>query len=423
MAGKRSRLAALRAAMVDTTPLRTSRAYRWLYGGQVGIQFGRQILVVAVPFQVFELTGSSLQVGMVSLVQTVPLLIFSLVGGTAADAFDRRGLLMVVQLLSGLASIGLALNSGPGASLWPIFLLMAAHAGLIGVESPTRTSIIPALVPREQLASAIALNQTLNQTASVVGPALAGLLIAGLGITAVYWISAVSSLLTTLAIFPVGRRAPEGGGGQVRLSALVEAWRFLRQRPVLQQTMLIDLNAMVFGMPRALFPAIGIVTLGGDAATVGLLNAAPGLGALVAALTTGWVSAIRRQGRVVIAAVAVWGVAIVGFGFTNSLPLALVFLAIAGAGDVVSNVFRSTILQLAVPDAMRGRLTSFKSLLAGVGPRLGDAEAGAVAAATNPTVSVVSGGLVSLIGTVLIAWRGRALWNHDAATVDPDERP
>jgi MFS family permease len=422
LAGKRSRLAALRAAMVDTTPLRTSRAYRWLYTGQAGFQFGRQVLVVAVPLQVFELTGSSLQVGLVSLVQTIPLLLFAPLGGVAADAFDRRRILAIAQVLTGLASIGLALNSTSSASLWPIYLLMAINAGMLGVEAPTRTAIIPTLVARDQLASAFALNQTLNQTASVVGPALGGLLIAGLGLGATYWISAVTMLLASLAAIPLGPLPPEAGTGRLTLSATGEALRYLRRRPLLQQVMLIDLNAMVFGMPRALFPAFGTVLLGGDATTVGLLNAAPGAGALAAAATTGWVSAVRRQGRVVVIAVTVWGLAVVGFGLTRNLMLALIFLAVAGAGDIISNVFRSTILQLDLPDSIRGRISAFKTVITAAGPRFGDVEAGAVAALTTPTFSIVSGGLVSVIGAWLIAWRGRALWDQDADQVADQHR-
>jgi MFS family permease len=422
LAGKRSRLAALRAAMVDTTPLRTSRAYRWLYAGQAGFQFGRQVLVVAVPLQVFELTGSSLQVGLVSLVQTIPLLLFAPLGGVAADAFDRRRILAIAQVLTGLASIGLALNSTSSASLWPIYLLMAINAAMLGVEAPTRTAIIPTLVARDQLASAFALNQTLNQTASVVGPALGGLLIAGLGLGATYWISAVTMLLASLAAIPLGPLPPEAGTGRLTLSATGEALRYLRRRPLLQQVMLIDLNAMVFGMPRALFPAFGTVLLGGDATTVGLLNAAPGAGALAAAATTGWVSAVRRQGRVVVIAVTVWGLAVVGFGLTRNLMLALIFLAVAGAGDIISNVFRSTILQLDLPDSIRGRISAFKTVITAAGPRFGDVEAGAVAALTTPTFSIVSGGLVSVIGAWLIAWRGRALWDQDADQVADQHR-
>lgn len=415
----RRRFNALRTAIVDTTPLRVSRQYRWLFTGQAGYQFARQVLVVAVPVQIFQLTGSSLQVGLVGLIQTLPLIVFSLIGGAAADTFDRRNVLRTMQLVMFGTCGALALNASSGGALWPIFALMAVNAGITGMEAPTRTAMIPALVARDQVASAFALNQTLNQTASVVGPALGGLLIAQFGLAPAYWIAAGASLAASMTMIPFGPMPPVSTGGRVNLAAIGESWRYLRKRPLLQQTMLIDLNAMIFGMPRALFPAIGTVILGGNAATVGLLNAAPGAGAFLAALTTGWVSKIRRQGRVVVLAVAIWGLAIIAFGLTHNLTLALVLLAVAGAGDVVSNVFRATILQLALPDEMRGRVTAFKVVISGAGPRLGDAQAGAIATITNPPFTIVSGGIASIIGTILIAWRGRALWDQRATDEPP----
>jgi hypothetical protein len=222
---------------------------------------------------------------------------------------------------------------------------------------------------------------------------------------------------TALALIPLGLRAPAPVGGRVTVGAIIEGWRYLRRVSLLQHVMLIDLNAMVFGMPRALFPVIGTVVLGGDATTVGLLHAAPGAGALAGALTTGWVSTVERQGRVVVLGVSVWGLAIVGFGVTRSIPVALALLAVAGAGDVVSNVFRNAILQAALPDELRGRITAFKVALSGGGPRLGDAEAGAVASLTTPTVSVVSG-LISVLGALAIAWRSQALWQQTTAGVN-----
>lgn len=406
----------LMAVVVDVTPLRASHGFRWLYAGQVVAHLARQLLVVAVPYQVFVLTDSSLLVGVVGLVQIAPLIGCAILGGAAADTFDRRRVLMIVGLLMSVVSAALAVNAGPSAALWPIFVLIAVNAGLTGVESPTRAAIIPSLVAPGQLPSAFALNATLNQTAQVVGPALAGLLIARLGIGAAYWASAAASLGAVLALIPLGPRRPEGAGARITVGAIVEGWRYLRGVRLLQQLMLIDLNAMVFGMPRALFPVIGTVVLGGDATTVGMLHAAPGAGALAGALTTGWVSAVRRQGRVVVLGVCVWGLAIVGFGVTRNVPVALALLAIAGAGDVMSNVFRNALLQTVIPDALRGRITAFKVALSGGGPHLGDAEAGTVAALTTPTVSVISGGVASVAGAILIAWRGRALWEQ---TTDP----
>jgi MFS family permease len=411
----------LSTVLVDITPLRRSRGFRWLYLGQIGALLSRQILIVAVPYQVFVVTGSSLLVGMVGLVQIVPLIAASILGGTAADAFDRRRMLVGVELGMAMTCVGFALNSGESASLWWLFILIAINAGLSGAQSPARTAMVPALVSGEQLTSAFALHQTLHQTAQTVGPAVAGVLMAQLGIGAAYWVAAAAGLMTALALIPLGEQRAEGASGRITLHATVEGWRYLRKVPLLQQIMLIDLTAMVFGMPRALFPAIGTVVLGGDAATVGLLHAAPGAGALIGAVTTGWVSKVERQGRAVVLAVVAWGATIACFGLTRNLALALVFLGIAGAADVVSNVFRNTMLQMHVPDALRGRLTAFKVALAGGGPRLGDAEAGAVAAATSPTISVVSGGLASIVGAVLIAWRGRDLWQQ--STAEPPRMP
>ncbi|HSK96582.1 MAG TPA: MFS transporter [Euzebyales bacterium] len=416
----RSRLRrVLRAAVVDITPLRTSRGFRWLYFGQAGAELSRELLIVAVPYQVFVLTGSSLLVGMVGLVQIAPLTVCSILGGTAADAFDRRRLLLLVEIGMALTSIGFAVNSDEAAALWPIFVLIAINAGIHGVESPTRSAVIPALVPHGQLPAAFALHQTLHKTAQVVGPALAGVLIARYSLTVTYWLSAVASVATTIALLPLGSQRPVGASGRITVTAIREGWRYLRKVPVLQQVMLIDLNAMVFGMPRALFPVVGTVLLGGDAATVGLLHAAPGAGALVGAVTTGWVSAVRRQGRIVVCAVVLWGAAIVGFGLTRNLAVAVVLLALAGAADVISNVFRNTILQATLPDSLRGRVTAFKVAMSGGGPRLGDAESGAVAALTTPTISIVSGGLASIAGAALIGWWGRALWDQSTEVPPP----
>jgi hypothetical protein len=197
---------------------------------------------------------------------------------------------------------------------------------------------------------------------------------------------------------------PVGGGTKVSLGSIAEGFRFIRGSRVLQGTFLIDINAMVFGMPRALFPALGLGVFGGGAGTVGLLYAAPGTGALVGALTSGWVSRVQRQGLAVYVAVAAWGLAIVAFGLTTWLPLALVLLGLAGAADVASAVFRNTILQTSVPDALRGRLSSMHIAVVTGGPRLGDLEAGAVASLTTPRISVVSGGLACTVGVLGLAW-------------------
>ena len=407
MTRRRRRTAAGRTArklLLDVQPLRESREYRLLYFGQLVSFFGRQLTVVASAYQVFLLTDSSFVVGMLSLAQLGPLIVCSLVGGALADAMDRRKLLLGTQAALALTSLGLVANAmRDDPALWPIFVCTAAAAGLSGVDAPTRSAALPTLVRRDQVPAAAALNQTQIQLATVLGPAIAGLVIANVSLSAAYWIDVVTfgaAIVTLLAMAPM---VPAGGGTRAGFSSIGEGLRELRTQPALQGIFLVDINAMVFGMPRALFPQLGTELYGGGAATVGLLYAAPGFGALAGALTTGWVTGVRWPGRAVLAAVAVWGLAIAGFGVATWLPLGLFLLAVAGWADVLSAVFRGTILQLQVPDRLRGRLSALNIAVVTGGPRLGDAEAGAVAAATSARFSVVSGGLACVAGVALIA--------------------
>ena len=389
---------------VDLSPLRQSRDYRFLFAGQAVAHLGSQITTVAIPFQVFLLTRSSLAVGMFGLVSLLPLVTMARAGGPIADAVDRRKILVATQLLMGLTSTGLALNAGRAhPALWPAFVCAGLAAGLHGVDMPTRTAVLPNLVRRDQYSAAAALGQVLLQVGQVAGPALAGVVIGQAGLAAAYWIDALTCVAAIGAILAIGPQPPQGGGTRAGLASVREGLSYLKGRRVLTSTFLIDINAMVFGIPRALFPALGTGLYGGGASTVGLLYAAPGAGALVGALLTGWVGHVRRQGWAVIAAVVAWGAAIAGFGLVSWLPLGLFLLALAGAADVVSAVFRSTILQLSVPDHLRGRLSSVHIAVVTGGPRLGDAEAGAVAALTTPRFSVVSGGLACIAGALVLA--------------------
>ncbi|HUQ39251.1 MAG TPA: MFS transporter [Acidimicrobiales bacterium] len=392
--------------LMDITPLRRSRDYRRLYFGQ-GVSFmGSQLTVVAVPFQVYQQTRSSFMVGLVSLGQLGPLIIGSLIGGSIADSVDRRRLLLVAQVAMAATTLGLALNSMTARpALWPVFVFSAAGAAVSGLDRPARGAAIPGLVGLDQVAAANALWQLMMQVGTIAGPAIAGVLLAGTGLSAVYWIDVATYAVSFLALLVMAPMPVAGGGTRAGLSSIMEGLRFVRSRRVLQANFLIDIDAMVFGLPRALFPALAVGLYGGGAATLGLLFAAPGVGALLGALTTGWVAGVRHQGRAVLIAVAVWGLAMAGFGVATWLPIGLVLLAVAGAADVVSAVFRNTILQHAVPDALRGRLSSVHIAVVTGGPRLGDAESGAVAALASPQVSVVSGGLACLVGVAVIAWR------------------
>jgi MFS family permease len=390
--------------LTDLGPARRSPAYRRLLIGQVISQSGTQLTMVALPIQVFAITGSSFSVGLLGLVSFVPLLIGGLYGGAVADSMDRRKLAM-------LTSTGLAATSGLLVvqavthlhSVALLYVLAAVQALLAGVDSPARTAIIPRLVPTADLPAAGALSYAGTTLATTVGPLVAGLLIAGPGLGITYGIDTLSFTAAFVAVFRLPTLAPEGGGTKAGSASVLEGLRFLRTQPVVTMTFAVDLVAMIFGMPRALFPALAAHRIGGGARTVGYLYTAIAAGGLVGTVFGGWFRRIKRQGLAVLVAVAAWGVAVVGFGLVDSLIPALLVLAAAGAADAISAVFRGVILQTATPDAMRGRLQGvFIAVVAG-GPRLGDLESGAAASVLSLQGAVVSGGVAVLVGVAVLA--------------------
>jgi MFS family permease len=392
--------------LIDLGPLRESRQYRLLYAGQVVSGIGTQLTVVAAAVQVFALTGSSFQVGLVSLGQFVPLVVMSLVGGSLADAMDRRRLLVVANVLQALTTLGLAVNASlDRPRLWPLYLCTALSAGFSGLDDPTRSAAMPTLIRRELIPAAAALNQVTHQLSSIVGPALAGVLLARVSTAAAFWTDVGTFGLALVALALARPMLPEGGGTRAGGRSVLEGLGFLRSQRAVQGGFLIDIDAMVLGMPRALFPELGQRAFAGGPGTVGLLYAAPAVGAAVGALTTGWVSSVRRPGRAVVVAVLAWGAAIALFGVSPWLWLALVWLAVAGWADVISAVFRGTILQMSVPDRLRGRLSALNIAVVAGGPRLGDMEAGAVASVSSPQISAVTGGLACMVGAVVVARR------------------
>ena len=397
------------------SPVRHSRDFRLLFSGQLVSTLGTQLTAVAVPYQVFRMTHSSLYVGLVSLAQLIPLLVFSMVGGVVADTHDRRRILMATELLMAVTSAGLAVNGTFGhPALWPLFVLTACQGGLAGFDRPTFNAAIPRLVPTGELAAAYALWQVQFQIGIVVGPSLAGLLLAGGGLAIVYWLDVGSFLVSFASVTmqrpqpPLEPSGPDGPAGSSTrrpsvLRSAAEGFSYLRGRQNIQGVYLLDIDAMVFGMPRALFPALGLDFFHGGAEAVGFLYAAPGAGALIGALTTGWVKSVRRQGRAVIIAVILWGAAIALFGLVDVLWIGLLLLALAGWADVVSAVFRNTILQTAIPDNLRGRLSAIQIAVVQGGPRLGDLEAGVVADGFGNVFSVISGGLACVVGALVLA--------------------
>jgi MFS family permease len=303
-----------------------------------------------------------------------------------------------------VTSGALAVNSLTARpSLIALYLVSALAAGLTGFANPARNAIIPSLVKPEHLIAALAFVQILMQLGTIVGPAVAGLLLGPLGAKGIYTIDAASFVAMTVTSARMASIPAGAGTRRPGLASIAEGFAFLRGRQAIQGAYAIDLNAMVFGMPRALFPALARNVFRGGPTTLGFLYAAPGAGALIGAITTGWVNRVRRQGRSVTLAVVVWGAAITAFGFAHLLWLALVLLAVAGWADVISAVLRNAIIQTSSPDEFRSRLSSIQMAVVQGGPRLGDMEAGAVATALGTQFSIVSGGLVCVVGAAVLA--------------------
>lgn len=393
-----------RRILVDVAPLRESREFRLLFFGQLVSTLGTQLTVVAIPYQVYAETHSSLQVGAVSLAQLVPLILGALVGGSIGDAVDRRTLLAVTSGALALTSGALALNAmAAHPSVLAIYLISALAAALSGFVNTARNAVVPSLVGRNLLLAAYSFMQVLFQLGSVVGPAISGLLIAAVHLRWVYSIDAITYVLSLLAVVIMAAMPPAKGATRPGWGSIKEGILYLRGRQQLQGVYVIDLNAMVFGMPRALFPAMAATVFHGGATTLGYLYAAVGTGGLLGGLTTGWVERFRRQGLVIICAVVTWGLAITAFGFSRLLVLSLVLLAVGGWADVVSAVVRNTVLQSSVPEQFRSRMSSIQMAVVQGGPRLGDLESGAVAAAGGLEVSIVSGGLACIAGALVLA--------------------
>ena len=398
----------------DVSPLRNSRDFRRLWVGQTVSGIGTQLTLVAVAYQAFRLTHSTFVVGMIGFTQLLPLLAGALWGGTLADAWDRKRVLTLTQVAMATAVAGLAVNAAlDHPEVWVLFVCTAAAAGFQGMDWPARRAALPMLVGTDDVNAAVALQTTTMGLAMVIGPAIGGLLIAAFGLSTVYLLDVASYGVSFVAVLLLPRLVPSGGGTPMGLRSMTEGFRHLRGERLLSATYLIDLNAMIFGMPRAVFPALAIHLYGGGAGVVGLLYAAPGAGALLSSLVTGWCSHVRHQGRAIAACVAIWGATIAVFGIVPVLWIGLVLLVLAGAADIFSAVFRQNVQQRTVPDHLQGRLSgTFFAVVAG-GPRLGDAETGLAAAVGGPQFAVWSGGLACVVGVGVLLWRVPELWRDD----------
>ncbi len=405
---------AIRRAAVDLTPLRESPGFRRLWVGQSIAYVAWRMMLVLVPVQVYRLTGSTLDVGLVSLVQFVPLVLFTIVGGALADTHDRRGLL--VGSTAGIAVAGaafVAVSAAGRPNVGVVFVLGFVAWSSFSLGAGAIRSLTARLVPLEQLPAAAALNGLYNNLGLVLGPAIAGVLIAAIGFAWTYGVSLAGILVALVAAYRLPPVPPQDDAPRMTVGAIVDGFRYLRLQHLVLSFFLIDSLAMIFGMPSSLFPALAQHVFR-DPASVGYLFAAPAVGAFLISLFSGWAMRVRRQGRAIVLSVCGWGAAITAFGLTHTLWFALLLLGVAGAADQVSAIFRSTIVLTVTPDHMRGRLGGIEFAQIASTPSLGNLEAGVVAQLTSLRFSIVSGGIGCIVGTVVVAALFPVLLRYDA---------
>ena len=407
----------VRLATVDVTPLRRHRDFRLLFIGRLVSFFGSMITSVAVPFQVYQLSHSVFLVGTLSLVELAAILGFALLGGALADAADRRLMVLLCEVALMVGSLFLTGNSLlRHPVLWIVFGIAGLQAAFDALQRPSLDAMLPRLVDRDELAAAGALGQIRGTLGMIAGPALAGVLVAVVGLPVTYLVDVATFLVGLVCLLLMKAVPPPVDAARPSLRRVVEGFRYARSRPELIGTYVVDIVAMLFGMPMALFPAIA-QGLGGPS-VLGLLYAAPAAGSFLFAITSGWTRRVHRHGMGVIVAATLWGVAIIGFGVVPGLASALVFLALAGAADATSGVFRGLIWNQTIPDSLRGRLASIELLSYSTGPTLGNFEAGVVASLFNIRFSIISGGVLCVVGCVLCGLALPAFRSYDARSYD-----
>ncbi|WP_051797355.1 MFS transporter [Catenuloplanes japonicus] len=387
---------------MDLSPLRISRDFRLIFTGATVSGFGSFISFVTIPWQVAQITNDPLLVGLLGLCELVPLIVMSFVGGALADYVDRRKLVLIGEVaLSALALLLLANSLRAEAHLWVLFLVAGLTAAFEGIQRPAMEGLIPRVVPLEKIAAATALNSLSAQVRQLAGPGLAGVLIATVDLHWVYAFDLATFVVSLVCLWLVKAVPPPPAADRPSIRSVVDGLRYARSRPELLGTYLVDINAMFFGMPSALYPFIAN-DLGGPE-VLGLLYAAPAIGSMIATLTSAWVGRVHRHGLMVVLAAGGWGLGIIGAGLANSLWLVVACLAFAGAADMISGLFRATIWNQTIPDHLRGRLAGIEMISYSVGPLLGGTRAGLVAKFTGVGGSIVSGGVLCVLGTIALA--------------------
>ena len=407
----------MRRFFADTTPLRTPDFRRLWLAGIVTV-IGGNLTIFAVPVQLYALTQNSAYVGLSGLFALVPLIVFGLLGGAWADAMDRRLLLIIASIGLAFSSVLLWLQAALTLNnVWVVLCLLSVQQAFYAINSPTRSAAIPRMLPGDQLAAANSLNFTVFQFGAIVGPLLAGVMLRWVDLSTLYLIDAITCVAPLWVTFRLAPMPPTTGGRSsgYGLTAVLDGFRYLAGNQVVLMSFVVDLIAMILGMPRALFPQMAHQSFGGPVeggTTMALLAAAMSAGAVAGGVFSGWFPRIKRQGLAVVVSIVVWGGAMIGFGLAGGfahghtgamLWIALAFLAVGGAADMVSAAFRSTILQQVASDELRGRLQGVFTVVVAGGPRLADAVHGAAAAAVGTTVAAAGGGALVVVGVVVAA--------------------
>ncbi len=390
------------------------RDFRLLWLGQMISQTGSAMQTLAINWHISVLTHyNPLALGLVGLSRFVPIVVFSLVGGAVADARNRRKVMIVTQSALAIFAAALGLLTDAGLqSVWPIYVLSALAAAAWAFDNPARQSLIPALVPREHLSNAMSLNSIMFQVATIVGPMIGGLIIGLRGIALVYWLNALSFLAVIFALL-IMHPVPQGTRRKVSVGSVREGLSFVIHQPIILSTMLLDFFATFFSSANQLLPIFAAQILDVGAIGLGLLTAASGMGSLIAGTTMGFVSRVRKPGKVILYSVALYGLATLLFGLSRNFALSLILLGIVGASDTVSTILRATIRQLVTPDHIRGRMTSVNMIFFMGGPQLGEVEAGLAAALLGAPLSVITGGVGCLIAVAATAWKVPTLRRFD----------
>jgi MFS family permease len=415
----RARGSRLRGIFVDVSAIREERDFRLLWTGQVVSEFGRQVILIAMPYEVYVRTQSTLAIGLLALVELVSILGLSLPAGALADGLDRRRLLLLNQGVLVACALALAVTAAvAGSPVWLIYAIAFVLSAATAIDRPARKAALFSIVSADRMSSAVAVDQASNQLAGVCGPALGGLLIGTAGVPAAFALAAVGFVLMIANLLRLGPAISRVSAPMRRLQGIRDGLSFVRHHPAVLSTMAIDFAAMVFGFPSALFPVLALSVFNVGAPGLGLLAGAPAAGALIASVLSGALSRMHRKGLGVIIFVTLWGLAITLFGLSGfSFPLALLFIALAGAADIAAAVLRASIVQASTPDEMRGRVTSINLLAVTAGPRLGDLEATAIASVTSPAFSIVLGGVLCIAATLAVARRFPALRAYTDETV------